>query len=78
VMAPPAGASVRTEIVLEGTQRAGEDVKFEGDRGFITVDRPRMYSVVANESVVSGSVTIRADTAGLAVYAFTFISCVAS
>src|SRR6202035_1130703 len=54
VMAPPAGASVRVEIVLEeGTQRAGEDVKFESDRGFITVDRPRMYSVVANESVVS-------------------------
>jgi thiol-disulfide isomerase/thioredoxin len=78
VMAPPAGASVRAEITLEGAQRAGEDVKFEGDRGFITVDRPRMYSVVANESVVSGSVTIRAEAAGLAVYAFTFISCVAS
>ena len=78
VMAPPAGASVRAEITLEGGQRAGDDVKFEGERGFITVDRPRMYSVVANESVVSGAVTIRADAAGLAVYAFTFISCVAS
>ena len=52
------------------------DVKFEGDRGFVTVDSPRMYSLVANESVVSGSVTIRAETAGLAAYAFTFISCV--
>jgi len=77
-MAPPSGATIRAEIALEGSQRAGEDVKFEGDCGFITVDRPRMYNVVANESVVSGSVTIRADAAGLAVYAFTFISCVAS
>jgi hypothetical protein len=76
VMAPPAGESVRAEIVLEAGQRAGEDVKFEGERGFITVDSPRMYSLVANESVVSGSVTIRAETAGLAAYAFTFISCV--
>ena len=78
VMAPPAGASVRAEITLEGGQRAGDDVKFEGERGFITVDGPRMYSVVANESVVSGSVTIRAEAAGLAAYAFTFISCVVS
>jgi hypothetical protein len=78
VMAPQAGASVRAEITLEGSQRAGDDVKFEGERAFITVDRPRMYSLVANESVVSGAVTIRADAAGLAVYAFTFISCVVS
>jgi thiol-disulfide isomerase/thioredoxin len=78
VMAPADGASVRAEIVLEGAQRPGDDVKFEGDRGFITVDRPRMYSLVANESVVSGAVTIRAAAAGLAVYAFTFISCLVS
>ncbi|WP_442886431.1 hypothetical protein, partial [Candidatus Binatus sp.] len=47
-------------------------------RRFITVDRPRMYSVVANESVVSGGLTIRAEAAGLVAYAFTFISCVVS
>ena len=78
VMAPEAGASVRAEIALEGAQMAGDDVKFDGKRGYITVDRPRMYSVVANESVVSGAVTIRAEAAGLAAYAFTFISCVVS
>ncbi|HXN14141.1 MAG TPA: redoxin family protein [Candidatus Acidoferrales bacterium] len=77
VMAPPSGASVHAQITLESGQRAGDDVTFEGDRGFITVDRPRMYSVVANDTVVSGSLTIRAEAAGLAVYAFTFISCVA-
>jgi len=78
VMGLAAGASVRAEVTLEGGQRAGDDVKFETERGFITVDRPRMYSVVANESAISGAVTIRADAAGLAIYAFTFISCVAS
>jgi len=78
VMTPSAGVSVsvRAEVTLDGGQRAGDDVKLDGDRGFITVDAPRMYSVVANESVISGSVTIRAESAGLAAYAFTFISCV--
>ncbi|HEV2170774.1 MAG TPA: redoxin family protein [Candidatus Binatus sp.] len=76
VMAPPDGASVRISIVTEGAQRAGDDVKFDGERGFVTVDRPRMYSLVANDSVVSGAITIRAEAAGLSAYAFTFISCV--
>jgi thiol-disulfide isomerase/thioredoxin len=76
VMAPPAGGSVRVEIALEGAQRPGDDVRFEGERGIVTVDRPRMYSLVANDSVVSGSLTLRAEAAGLAAYAFTFISCV--
>src|SRR5258708_4645184 len=72
VMGPAAGESVRAEVTLEDGQRAGDDVKFDGERGFIKVDRPRMYSLVANESVVSGSLTIRAEAVGLAVYAFTF------
>jgi thiol-disulfide isomerase/thioredoxin len=76
VMAPPAGGSVRVEVALEGAQRPGDDVKFEGERGIVAVDRPRMYSLVANDSVVSGSLTLRAEAAGLAAYAFTFISCV--
>ena len=76
VMAPPDGASLRAEVTLEGAQRPGEDVKFEGDRGVVIVDRPRMYNLVANDSVVSGAVTIRAEAAGLTAYAFTFISCV--
>ena len=78
VMGPAAGVSVRAEITLEGAQRPGDDVKCEGKRGYITVDGPRMYNVVANESVVSGGLTIRAEAAGPAAYAFTFISCVVS
>ena len=56
-------------------QRVGDDVKFEGERGFVTVDQPRMYSLVANDSVVSGAITLRAEQGGVSVYAFTFISC---
>jgi thiol-disulfide isomerase/thioredoxin len=76
VMAPPSGSNVRAEVTLEGAQRPGDDVKFEGERAFVTVDSPRMYNLVANDSVVSGAVTIRAEAAALAAYAFTFISCV--
>ena len=76
VMAPPDGASVRAELTFEGSQQPGDDVKFERERAFVTVDRPRMYNLIANDSVVSGAVTIRADAAGLSAYAFTFISCV--
>jgi len=63
------------ELVLDGSQRAGDDVKLEGERGFVTVDQPRMYSLVANHSVVSSAITLRAEQAGVSVYAFTFISC---
>ena len=78
VMAPPAGASSRVEVKLEGSQRPGDDVKFDGDRGYVVVDRPRMYSIVANDSVQTGSLELRAEQAGLAAYAFTFISCAAN
>jgi hypothetical protein len=50
-------------------------VKLENGRAIVTIDRPRMYNLVANDSVVSGALTLRAEQAGLSVYAFTFISC---
>lgn len=75
VMAPLAGNSVRAEIILGEADQPGEDVKREGARSIVAIDRPRMYSLVANDSVVSGAVTLRAEQAGLSVYAFTFISC---
>lgn len=78
VMAPPAGAIARMEIRLEGAQKPGDDVQYDGGRGFVTVDAPRMYSLVANDSVISGSIVLRADQAGISAYAFTFISCAVS
>ena len=75
VMAPPAGSSVRAEVILGDGEKPGDDVKLEAGRAFVIVDRPRMYSLVSNDSVVSGALKIRTEAAGLSVYAFTFISC---
>jgi thiol-disulfide isomerase/thioredoxin len=76
VLAPPGGASVRLEIVLGDGQHAGTDVKVENGRNFITVDRARMYNLVANESVMPGSLHLQALDAGVSAFAFTFVSCV--
>ena len=78
VMAPPPGAAPRAEITLEAGQEPGEDVRHENGRAVITVDRPRMYNLVANNSVVHGSLMLKAEQAGLSAYAFTFVSCVVS
>ena len=43
------------EVTLSDGQHAGADVKTEGGRGFINVDRPRMYNLVDNETVYQGA-----------------------
>jgi thiol-disulfide isomerase/thioredoxin len=78
VLAPPAGKPARLEISLSDSQRAGEDVQFAEGRAMVTIDRARMYSLVANESVVTGSLKITALDPRISAYAFTFISCVVS
>jgi thiol-disulfide isomerase/thioredoxin len=78
VMAPLPGGTARVELLIGEEQRAGSDVKFENGRCFITVDRPRMYSLIANPSVLSGSLRLKMLDAGVTAYAFTFISCVAT
>jgi thiol-disulfide isomerase/thioredoxin len=76
VMAPSAGGAARVELLIGEEQRAGSDVVFENGRCFITVDRPRMYSLIANPSVLSGSLKLKMLDPGATAYAFTFISCV--
>jgi thiol-disulfide isomerase/thioredoxin len=76
VLAPPAGKAGRLAIELSDAQRPGADVKFADGRAIVTVDRARMYSLVSNESVVTGSLKITALDADVSAYAFTFISCV--
>lgn len=78
VLAPPADKPARMEISIAGGQRQGVDVKTEGSRSIITVDRARMYSLVATESVMPGSLKLSALDAGVSAFAFTFISCVVS
>lgn len=76
VMAP-ADAVARAEVILGEGQRPGADLRVEGGRMVVTVDSPRMYALVENESVVAGALRLKALDAGLAAFAFTFISCVA-
>jgi thiol-disulfide isomerase/thioredoxin len=76
VMAPPAVGPARLELTAADDARAGADVTVENGRWFITVDQPRMYSLLANESVISGSLRLRVFDPGVSVFAFTFMSCV--
>jgi Thioredoxin like C-terminal domain len=76
VMAPPRNGAARVELLIGEEQRAGSDVTFENGRCFITVKGPRMYSLIANPSVLSGSLRLRMMDPGVTAYAFTFISCV--
>jgi thiol-disulfide isomerase/thioredoxin len=75
VMVPPPSGAARVELLFGEEQRAGSDVKFENGRCFLAVDRPRMYSLIANLSVVSGSLRLKMLDPGVTAYAFTFISC---
>ena len=75
VMAPPANGPARAELIIGGEQHPGSDVAIENGRLFIIVNRPRMYSLIANQSILSGSLEIKMLDAGVTVYAFTFISC---
>jgi hypothetical protein len=75
VMTPPAAGAARLELVIGEGGRAGPDVTIEHGRTFVTVDRPRMYALLTNQSVLSGSLRLKMLDPGVTVYAFTFISC---
>jgi thiol-disulfide isomerase/thioredoxin len=75
VLAPPNGAVARVELELGPDQRPGEDARVEGGTVLISVDRPRMYNLVANDSVLAGELQLRAKDPGLRTFAFTFVSC---
>lgn len=77
VLAPPDGAAVRAELSFGPGQRPGDDAKvIEDGRALVTIDEPRMYKLVANDSVTAGSLELRVQDAGLGAFAFTFVSCV--
>ncbi len=78
VMAPPPGGATCVEIALEEGQKPGADVRTGDGRAVIAVERPRMYNLVANDTVTSGALRLKAESAGLSAFAFTFISCVVS
>lgn len=76
VLSPPPGGALRAELVVQEGERAGKDVEAaNGGALLVTVNRPRIYNLVANDAVSSGSLRLRALEGGLCAYAFTFVSC---
>jgi len=55
---------------------AGDDVRFDGEgRAYVTVDAPRMYSLVKNRKFGYRVLQLSSVSDTLALYAFTFTSC---
>lgn len=80
VMNPLLGRTCRVRLALDGgsipTEHAGEDVRSEAGAGFVEVDGPRMYRLVNSPDIGSHELTLITSDPGVAMYAFTFVSCV--
>ena len=80
VMNPLLGRACRLRLLLDGAplpaDYAGEHVRFEEGAAFVEVDGPRMYRLVDGPDIGSHDLTLVTSDGGLAMYAFTFVSCV--
>lgn len=81
VIHPPTyGGAAVISITQDGAplaaDDAGADVQAGGATSTLTVDTPRMYRLVANREIGRHELTLATTSDGVAMYAFTFISCV--
>jgi thiol-disulfide isomerase/thioredoxin len=81
VIHPPTYGGAATISVLHDGQPlaaedAGEDVVAGGATAIVTVDAPRMYRLVSNREIDRHELTLATTSDGVAMYAFTFTSCV--
>src|SRR5690606_9393487 len=76
VMHPPlSGGAGTLRVLLDGQppgDLAGPDVR----DGVVTVDSPRMYELVRSPDVDRHALTLETESDGVALFAFTFTSCV--
>jgi len=57
-------------------QDAGEDVEFDSKgKSYIVVRKPKMYKLIKNKEFGSHHLKLSTDSNGLALYAFTFVTC---
>ena len=81
VMMPPLTGPGRLELLQDGVplaaEDAGEDARVEDGHILVTVNTPRMYRLVNNREIDSHDLTLVTSSDGLALYAFTFGSCLA-
>ncbi len=81
VMNPLLGRTCRLFVMQDAApiakDDAGEDVLFDQNaNSFVDVDGPRMYRLVSNREIGGHELTLSTKDSGLALYAFTFVSCV--
>ncbi len=81
VMNPLLGKDCRAYLTQDGAplpkEDAGEHVRFEDDgRAYVDVTAPAMYRLANNREIGSHELTLSTVTPGLALYAYTFVSCV--
>ncbi|HXF51101.1 MAG TPA: redoxin domain-containing protein [Dehalococcoidia bacterium] len=78
---PVTGGPARIEVLQDGrplpAEDAGDDVRREGEAAVLVVDEPRMYQVVRNREIDHHELTLVTQSEGVALYAFTFTTCVA-
>ena len=81
VVHPPTYGGAATISVLQDgapipAEDAGADVVTGGGTSIVTVDAPRMYRLVSNRDIDRHELTLATMSDGVAMYAFTFTSCV--
>ncbi len=81
VIHPPTyGGSATLNVLQDGVplpaEDAGEDVIAGGATSVLNVDVPRMYRIVSNREIDRHALTLSTTSDGVALYAFTFASCV--
>jgi thiol-disulfide isomerase/thioredoxin len=81
VIHPPTYGGAATISVLQdgaaiAAEDAGEDVVTGGATSIVTVDVPRLYRLVSNREIDRHELTLATTSDGVAMYAFTFTSCV--
>jgi thiol-disulfide isomerase/thioredoxin len=81
VIHPPTYGGAATISVLQDgapipAEDAGDDVIAGGATSIVTVDAPRMYRLVSNRDIDRHELTLATTSDGVAMYAFTFTSCV--
>ena len=80
VMNPLLGRASRLRVLLDGApipqEHAGKDVQIEKEAAFVEVDGPRMYRLANSPDIGTHELSLITADAGVAMYAFTFVSCV--
>ncbi len=81
VIHPPTyGGAATISVAQDGAplaaDDAGPDVQPGGATSTMTIETPRMYRVVNNRQIGRHELTLETKSDGVALYAFTFISCV--